>query len=84
MITVSPGQAKEKGVNIPNEIAVKELARPGRAPFPGHREDSEGIHNVIHRGNATARQKGAYVWRVFDDEARRRYELYEISTRSVP
>ncbi len=40
----------------------------------GLRFCDEGIvHNSIYCGNATARQKGGYVFRIFDDGARRRY-----------
>jgi len=35
--------------------------------------DESIVHNVIHCGNAMARQKGGYIFRVFDNNARRHY-----------
>jgi fumarate reductase flavoprotein subunit len=35
--------------------------------------DESIVHNVVHCGNAMARQKGGYIFRVFDDSARRHY-----------
>jgi fumarate reductase flavoprotein subunit len=35
--------------------------------------DESIVHNVIHCGNAMARQKGGYIFRIFDDLARRHY-----------
>jgi fumarate reductase flavoprotein subunit len=35
--------------------------------------DESIVHNVIHCGNVMSRQKGGYVFRVFDDNARRHY-----------
>jgi fumarate reductase flavoprotein subunit len=35
--------------------------------------DESIVHNVIHCGNAMARQTGGYIFRIFDDRARRRY-----------
>lgn len=35
--------------------------------------DEGVVHNVIHCGNAMARQKGGYIFRLFDDNARRHY-----------
>jgi fumarate reductase flavoprotein subunit len=35
--------------------------------------DESVVHNVIHCGNAMARQKGGFIFRIFDDNRRRRY-----------
>jgi fumarate reductase flavoprotein subunit len=35
--------------------------------------DESVVHNVIHCGNAMSRQKGGYIFRIFDDNARRHY-----------
>jgi fumarate reductase flavoprotein subunit len=35
--------------------------------------DESIVHNVIHCGNAMARQTGGYIFRIFDDRAKRHY-----------
>jgi fumarate reductase flavoprotein subunit len=35
--------------------------------------DESVVHNVIHCGNAMSRQKGGYIFRIFDDNTRRHY-----------
>lgn len=35
--------------------------------------DESVVHNVIHCGNAMSRQKGGFIFRIFDDNARRHY-----------